>query len=86
MAADLETPMNLDTLRFGELSPGGAPWASKCVGDTARPESRIQTFSLVLESVWLFYEAMRSGKPLACGDEKLAQMRGALKSSVGRMR
>jgi hypothetical protein len=56
------------------------------VGDTARPESRIQTLSLVVESLWLFYEAMRSGKPLACGDEKLAQMRGALKSSVGRMR
>jgi hypothetical protein len=46
-----------------------------------RPESRIQTLSLVLESLWLFYEAMRSGKPLACGDERLAQIRAALKSS-----
>jgi hypothetical protein len=86
MAAELETPMNLDTLRFGELSPGEAPWSSKCVSDRARPESRIQILSLVLESLWLFYEAMRSGKPLACGDERLAQMRAALKSSVGRMR
>jgi hypothetical protein len=34
----------------------------------------------VLESLWLFYEAMRSGKPLACGDERLAQMRAALKN------
>ena len=83
MAAELETPMNLETLRFGELSPGEAAWASKRSGDA---ESRIQTLSLVLESLWLFYVAMRSGKPLACGDERLAQMRVALKSSVGRMR
>jgi hypothetical protein len=86
MAAELETPMNLDTLRFGEFSPGEAPTALKRVGAGARPESRIQTLSLVLENLWLFYEAMRSGKPLACGDERLAQMRSVLKSSVGRTR
>jgi hypothetical protein len=40
----------------------------------------MQTLSLVLESLWLFYEAMRAGKPLACGDERLAQMRAALKN------
>jgi hypothetical protein len=79
MAAELERLMNLDTLQFGELSPGEAPLASKRVAG-ARPESRIQTLSLVLESLWLFYEAMRSGKPLACGDERLAQMRAALKN------
>jgi hypothetical protein len=28
----------------------------------------------------LFYEAMRAWKPLACGDERLAQMRAALKN------
>jgi len=80
MAAELErlmnVNMNLDTVRFGELSPP----ASKRAAAAARPESRIQTLSLVLESLWLFYEAMRSGKPLACGDERLAQMRAALKS------
>jgi hypothetical protein len=82
VAAKLERlmDMNLDTLRFGELSPGEAPSASKRVGAGARPESRIQTLSLVLESLWLFYEAMRSGKPLACGDERLAQIRAALKN------
>jgi hypothetical protein len=75
VAAELERlmDMNLDTLRFGELS-------SMRVGAGARPESRIQTLSLVLESLWLFYEAMRSGKPLACGDERLAQIRAALKN------
>jgi hypothetical protein len=84
MAAELERLMNLDTLRFGERSPGEAPSASKRAGAGARPESRIQTLSLVLESLWLFYEAMRSGKPLACGDERLAQMRAALKSASRR--
>jgi hypothetical protein len=76
--------MKVDTLRFGELSPGEAPSAPKRVADGARPESRIQTLSLVLENLWLFYEAMHSGKPLACGDERLAQIRAALKHSPGR--
>jgi hypothetical protein len=81
MAAELERLINVDTLRFGELSPGEARPVSKLVAHGTRPESRIQTLSLVLESLWLFYEAMRSGKPLPCGDEKLAQIRAALKSS-----
>jgi hypothetical protein len=65
-------------VRFGELSRGEAPSASKRVGAGARPESRIQTVSLLLESLWLFYEAMRSGRPLACGDERLAQIRAGV--------
>jgi hypothetical protein len=81
MAAELERLMSVDALGFGELSSGEAPSASQRVAHVARTESRIQTLSLVLESLWLFYEAMRSGKPLACGDEKLAQIRAALKSS-----
>jgi hypothetical protein len=81
MAGQLERLMNVDALRFGELSPGEARSASTRAGDGAQPESRIQTLSMVLESLWLFYEAMRSGKPLACGDEKLAQIRTAWKSS-----
>ena len=80
MAAELERLMNVDTLRFGELPPGEAPSASKRVADGAQPESRIQTLSLVLESLWLFYEAMHSGRPLAGGDERLAQIRAALKN------
>lgn len=81
MAAELERLINVDTLGFGELSSREAPSASQRVAHGARTESRIQTLSLVLESLWLFYEAMRSGKPLACGDERLAQIRAALKSS-----
>lgn len=84
MAAELERLMNVDTLRFGELSPGEAPSGPKRVADGAQPESRIQTLSLVLESLWLFYEAMHSGRPLACGDERLAQIRAALKNTPGR--
>jgi hypothetical protein len=78
MAAELERLMNADTLRLGELSPGETASASRRVGDGTQPERRIQTLSLVLESLWLFYEAMRSGKPLASGDERLAQMTAAL--------
>jgi hypothetical protein len=44
----------------------------------ARLETRIQSLMLVLERLWLFYEAMRSGKPLAGGDQLLAQMGNAL--------
>ena len=80
MAAELERLMNVDTVRLRELSPGEAPSASKRVADAAQPESRIQTLGLVIESLWMFYEAMRSGKPVACGDERLAQMRAALKN------
>jgi hypothetical protein len=79
MAAELERLISVDSLGFGELSSGEAP--SLRVAHGARIESRIRTLSLVLESLWLFYEAMRSGKPLACGDERLAQIRAALKSS-----
>jgi hypothetical protein len=80
MAAELERLMSVDTLGLGELSPREAPSAAKRVANAAQPGSRIQTLSLVLESLWLFYEAMRSGKPLACGDERLAQMRAAFKN------
>jgi hypothetical protein len=83
MAAEFERLRNVDALRFGELSPLEAPSALKRVCAGARPESLIQTLSLVVESLWLFYEAMRSGKPLACGDERLAQIRAALKNSPG---
>jgi hypothetical protein len=81
MAAELERVIDVDTLRFGELSRGEAPSASKRVAHEARPETRIRTLSLVLESLWLFYEAMHSGKPLVSGDERLAQLRAALKIS-----
>jgi hypothetical protein len=86
MAAELDrlmnVDMNLDTVRFGELSAGETPSALKRVADAARRDNRIQRLSLVLESLWFFYEAMRSGKPLACGDERLAQMRTALRSPL----
>jgi glycosyltransferase involved in cell wall biosynthesis len=84
MAAELERLMTVDTVRFGELSPAEAPSALHRAADAAWFTSRVQTLSLVLESLWFFYEAMRSGKPLACGDERLAQMRAALKNSASR--
>lgn len=81
MAAELERLMSADTLGFGELSPGEARSAAKRVAIGARPDSRIQTLSMVLENLWLFYDAMRSGKPLTSGDERLAQLRAAFKTS-----
>lgn len=90
MAAELErlmnVNMNVDTVQFGELTPRAARSVSKRMAHAVRPESRIQTLSLVLENLWLFYEAMRSGRPLARGDERLAQMRVALMSSIGKQR
>jgi hypothetical protein len=80
MAAELERLMTVDTVRFGELSPAEAPSGLHRVADAAWFTSRVLTLSLVLQNLWLFYEAMRSGKPLACGDERLAQMTAALKN------
>ena len=79
MAAELESLMNVDTVRFGELSAVETPSALHRVADPAWFTNRMQTLSLVLESLWLFYEAMRAGKPLASGEERLTQMRAALK-------
>ncbi len=64
MAAELERLMNvnLDTLRFGELSPGEAPSASKRVVAGAQPESRIQTLSLVLGELVAFLRGDAFGK------------------------
>jgi hypothetical protein len=86
MAAELERLMNVDTVQFGELTPRAARSVSKRMAHAVRPESRIQTLSLVLENLWLFYEAMHSGRPLARGDERLTQMRVALMSSIGKQR
>lgn len=39
-------------------------------------ETRFQP--LLLERLWMFYEAMRSGKPIGNSDEMLAEVREAL--------
>jgi hypothetical protein len=84
MAAETERLVNVEMLRFDEPSRVETRSDSKRVGNEARLGHRIQTLGLVLESLWLFYEAMHSGKPLACGEERLAQLRAALKSAPGK--
>jgi hypothetical protein len=44
----------------------------------AELETRFQNLALLLERLWMFYEAMRSGKPIENSDEMLAEVRGAL--------
>jgi hypothetical protein len=86
MAAELESLINVDALQFDRYCNGPAVSAPNYLDGGVRPESRIHRLTLVLESLWLFYEAMRSGKPLTCGDESLAQIRAALRSTTGTRR
>jgi hypothetical protein len=67
--------------RIREYEPSPPP---KHLAHQGRPESRIQELTIVLERLWLFYEAMRSGKPLAGGDEMLAQAGMALRNAAKR--
>jgi hypothetical protein len=47
-----------------------------------RLRSRLHDLSIVVERLFTFYEAMRTGKPVADGDEMLAQVRTALARST----
>lgn len=64
---------------YSESAPASA---LKRLVSEARLETRIQSLTLVLERLWLFYEAMRNGKPLASGDELLAQMGIAMRDAT----
>lgn len=47
-------------------------------------ENRFYWLSIVLERMWLFYEAMRSGKPLTNSDEIMAQVGTALRNATNK--
>ena len=47
----------------------------------AYPGSRFQSLTAVLERLWVFYEAMRNGKPVANADQVMAQISSALKTT-----
>ena len=49
-------------------------------------QTKASIFSLttIFACFWSFYEAMRQGKPLTDGDEKLAQLKGAMRSMTKR--
>jgi hypothetical protein len=52
----------------------GEPPSAKHLAREERPESRIQDLMIVLERLWIFYVAMREGKPLTDADQMLAQV------------
>ncbi len=57
----------------GEPLAGAKPQVAK-----AEREVCFQNLGIVLERLWMFYEAMRSGKAIGNSDKMLAEMRGAL--------
>jgi hypothetical protein len=50
----------------------------------ARRSARFQSLGLVLERLWTFHEAMRTGRPLERSDEILAEVGSALRRTKGR--
>jgi hypothetical protein len=78
--------MNTDLPTFSQttllpsIGPvGGEPLiAAKSQVAKAEREIRFQSLGIILERLWMFYEAMRSGKPIGNSDEMLAEVRGAL--------
>ncbi len=82
MAAELQKLADAETLHVGSFCESAPAPAWKRLVSEARLETRIHSLTLVLERLWVFYEAMRSGKPLTGGDELLAQMGSALKDAT----
>ena len=78
--AELQRSNKFPTL---EVVDKRASWAEpkQEAGNLRLPE-RMQNLGVVLERLWRFYEAMRSGKPLQDGDKVLPQMGTALKSAI----
>jgi hypothetical protein len=70
-------------MTMGQSIPAAVD-TSQPVGPFAgrQPASRIDNLAIVLERLWKFYEAMRSGKPLTDADQMLAQMGTALSHSA----
>jgi hypothetical protein len=60
----------------------GEPSSVKHLAREARPESRIQDLMIVLERLWIFYKAMREGKPLTDADQRLAQIGTILRDAT----
>jgi hypothetical protein len=81
-AAELQKLADAETLHVSSFCESAPASALKRLVSETRLETRIHSLTLVLERLWLFYEAMRSGKPLARGDELLIQMGSALKDAT----
>jgi len=78
---------DLPTLSEATLLPsfgaaGSEPLAeSQAQVAKARRVNRFESLGIVLERLWMFYEGMRSGKPVANSEEMLAEVRGALRKA-----
>lgn len=82
MSSRLERLSEVETLQSGRNCEGEPPSAPKYLAREARPQSRVQSMTIVLERLWLFYEAMRQGKPLTEADQMLAQIGTILKDAT----
>lgn len=80
MSTDPGRLSQLDTFpSLAMPSSGLAPRRRPVAG---RLRGRLQDLAVVVERLFIFYEAMRTGKPVADGDELLAQVRAALTRST----
>ena len=80
MSTDPGRLSQLDTLHSLPIPSSGL--VSKRRAAAGRLGSRLQDLSIVVERLFTFYEAMRTGTPVAKGDEMLAQVRTALARST----
>jgi hypothetical protein len=80
MSTDPGSFSQLDTLHSRPMPSSGL--ASRRGAAAGRVGNRLQDLSIVVERLFTFYEAMRTRKPLADGDEMLAQVRNALARST----
>lgn len=82
MSGQLARLSEVEILPSGRICEGEPPSAPTYLASEARPESRVQSLTIILERLWLFYEAMRQGKPLTDADQMLAQIGTILKDAT----
>jgi hypothetical protein len=82
MGAQPQRLSEAEILESARLCKGNQASISTRRAGEAEPENRLQCLAIVLERLWLFYQAMRSGKPLANADEMLAQVGTALRTAT----
>lgn len=81
MSAQLQNLSEVE-LQSHRICEGEPPFAPKHLAPEARPESRIQNLTIVLEHLRLFYEAIRQGEPLTEADQMLAQLGRAMRDAT----
>jgi len=82
MSTNLRQLSELDTLTPIDFRPVATLPRPTSDMSAARLHNRFQDLGIVIERLFAFHEAMRTGKPVANGDEMLAQVGGALARST----